>query len=306
MGQRLRAEHMDVSNTVDVTDVDQVGAEVKRIVQDCYPSFDFAPLDTLLADFRRLYEGDFPGFRACDIKYHDIQHVLDVTLAMARLLDGHERSHRRQDPLGPDMLLAGLAGALFHDSGYIRRTRDTRAKNGAAYTRVHVQRSARFLADYLPQVGLGEMVGVCSRIVQFTGYAVSPPDIKVASEQERKLGALLGTADLIAQMADVDYLRKCRDHLYDEFEIGGMAGEYGRYSHTGTVYRSPEHLLETTPNFMRSAIDIRLNGHFEGVHRYAARHFGGSDLYMDAIRENCRQLEAMLAVGGHRITVAIS
>lgn len=304
MGQRLRAEHMDVSNTVDVTDADVVGAEVRRIVESCHPGFDFSSLDVLVADFRSLYEGSFPGFRACDIKYHDVQHVLDVTLAMARLLDGHERSLPRAKQLGPELVLAGIAGALFHDSGYIRRTRDTRHKNGAAYTRVHVNRSARFLSDYLPQIGMASMVGVCSRIVHFTSYAKNPLDIEVANASERRLGALLGTADLIAQMADMDYLRKCRDHLYDEFEIGGMAGEFGTYSHTGTIYRSPEHLLESTPNFMRSTIEVRLNGHFEGVHRYAASHFGGSDLYMDAIQENCRRLEVMLAGPGHQTVAA--
>ena len=47
----------------------------------------------------------------------------------------------------------------------------------------------------------------------------------MASEQERCLGSLLGTADLMAQLADVDYLRKCRDHLYEEFELGGIARE---------------------------------------------------------------------------------
>jgi hypothetical protein len=300
MSQRSRAEHMDVSNTVDVTDATQVGDEVRRIAEACYPDFNFSALDFLVADFRRLYEGSFPGFRACDIKYHDAQHVLDVTLAMARLLDGYERGHSAPDQLGPELMLAGIVGALFHDSGYIRRTRDTRHKNGAAYTRVHVNRSARFLSEYLPQVGLDQMVGVCSRIVHFTGYAQSPNEITVANDGEWRLGALLGTADLIAQMADVDYLRKCRDHLYDEFEIGGMAGEFATSSHTGVVYQSPEHLLESTPNFMRSAIEVRLNGYFGGVHRYAASHFGGSDLYMNAIEENCRQLEAMLAVGAHK------
>ena len=103
MAQAQRAGHMDVSNTVDVSDPVAVAGEVRRILENRYEGFDYSPIDQLARDFSRLYRGSFPGFRACDIKYHDIQHVLDVTLAMARLLDGHDGRHDRTEHLGnPD------------------------------------------------------------------------------------------------------------------------------------------------------------------------------------------------------------
>lgn len=297
MDHALRASNMDVSNTVDVTDPAAVAGAVRGILGKRHPGYDFSPIDQLVADFARLYAGNFPGFRACEIRYHDTQHVLDVTLAMARLLDGHETEPGPVGPLGPELALAGIATALFHDSGYIRRERDHRHKNGAAYTRVHVRRGARFIAEYLPQVGLGDLVGTCTRIVRFTGYDTDPRNLRVASQQERQLGALLGTADLIAQMADVDYVTKCRDHLYEEFEIGGIAGEQARANHAGKVYHSPDHLLESTPEFIRHTIEKRLEVQFGGVYRCAARYFGGPNLYMDAILDNCRQLDALLSGG---------
>jgi hypothetical protein len=88
---------------------------------------------------------------------------------------------------------------------------------------------------------------------------------------------------------------KCRDHLYEEFEIGGMAGEGARPQHTGKVYHSRAHLLASTPGFMRDAIELRLEGEFDGVYRYTAAYFGGRNLYMDAIVENCRRLQRLLA-----------
>ena len=300
MGHAQRAGHMDVSNTVDVSDPASVADAVGNMLGNRYKEFDFSPIALLVTDFTRLYEGSFPGFRACDIKYHDMQHVLDVTLAMARLLDGHDSSHAPAEQLGPHLALAGIAAALFHDSGYIKRTRDRRGKNGAAYTRVHVSRGARFMTDYLPEVGLQHMVGICTRIIHFTGYELHPQQIEVADAREHRLGTLLGTADLIAQMADIDYVKKCRDHLYEEFVAGGMTGELGRAAATGVVYRSPQHLLESTPNFMRMTIDERLNGHFASAHRYAAAHFGGRNLYMDAIEVNRRALEASLSWGEQR------
>ncbi|MDX1735070.1 MAG: hypothetical protein R3228_11915, partial [Halioglobus sp.] len=249
----------------------------------------------LFTDFTLLYDGAYPGYHGCEIRYHNSQHVLDVTLAMARLLEGHARAVDDNACLDDTMVMAGIAAALFHDSGYIRRLDDTRHSNGAAYTRIHVRRSAQFLAQYLPRVQLDSLVGVCTRIVHFTGYELEPSAIAVSNESERLLGSLLGTADLIAQMADIDYVRKCREYLYEEFVIGGMAGEHGDYTHTGTIYRSPEQLLSMTPSFIRNAIEVRLEQQFDGVHRYAAEHFDGRHLYMDAIQENCRCLEAMLA-----------
>jgi hypothetical protein len=176
--------------------------------------------------------------------------------------------------------------------------RDNRNANGAAYTRIHVSRGIRFVSDYFPEVGLQYMVAPCTRILHFTGYEVDPRDLTVASEQEHLLGKLLGTADLIAQMADVAYAQKCRDYLFEEFAAGGLAGEKIRGSYKGAIYHSPEQLLRQTPAFMRTAIDVRLDGHFDSVHRYAADHFDGRHLYMEAIENNCSSLEALLANSG--------
>jgi hypothetical protein len=288
-----RAREMDVSNRVDVTDPDAVCDALLGILGRHYTR-GLKPVRRLVDDFARLYRGEYPGYHACDVGYHDLQHVLDVTLAMARLIDGHQQCHREDAPLDAKLAVAGIATALFHDSGYIRRRRDTRHSNGAEYTRTHVSRSSRFMGEYLPTVGLDWAVPICQRIVHFTGYEVNPADIDVPSEAERSLGWLLGTADLIAQMADVAYLEKCRDQLYPEFVEGGMAGEQGSYTKTGIVYKSPAHLMQSTPNFIRSAIQVRLDGYFHAYYRYAAHHFGGPNLYMDAIEQNCRRLEELL------------
>ena len=293
MGIFPRAGHMDVSNRVDVSDPEAVRGAVTQILANRNPGADLSPLSTLFDDFTRLYSGCYPGYRACDVRYHDMHHVLDVTLAMARLMDGHDRTCPPRQALGAENAIIGIAAALFHDSGYIRRTRDTRHRNGAAYTRVHIGRGIRFVEVYLPAVGLQHMVGPCTRILRFTGHEVDPSDLPVANEQEHLLGKLLGTADLIAQMADVAYAQKCRDYLYEEFAEGGVAA--GRRVDAGAQYQSPEQLLRQTPQFMRTAVHVRLDGHFNGVHRFAAEHFDGRHLYMDAICENCRNLEAALS-----------
>ena len=290
-----RARHNDVSDRIDVTDPDAVTAELLVVLGSHYSERELKDIPQLVADFARLYRGQYPGYHACDVEYHNIQHVLDVTLAMARLIDGYQKSDDAQVSLSGPMVVAGVACALFHDSGYIRRLRDTRHKNGAEYTRIHVSRSARFMEEYLPTIGMEYAVPICGRIVHFTGYEVNPADIDVPSEEERIVGWLLGTADLIAQMADVAYLEKCRDRLYPEFVGGGMAGKKGKYTKTGIIYKSPAHLMQSTPNFIRSAIQVRLDGYFHSYYRFAGVHFGGPNLYMDAINQNCDTLESLLA-----------
>ena len=295
MPMSQRANHMDVSNTVDVTDSCAVIAALRSILDSRYPEFDFAPVNIMVEDFTRLYQGEYPGYEACDVSYHNIQHVLDVTLAMARLIDGYESVTAEQERLGPELALTGIACAVFHDSGYIRRSADTKHKNGAAYTRIHVSRSARFMAEYLPTIGHASLVPLCTRIVHFTGYEVDPCNIEVHSAQEYSLGSLLGTADLIAQMADKAYLQKCHDFLYTEFLAGGIAGDTGLEGYAAPVYKSAEHLLALTPNFIRMAMDVRLDGYFNSAYRYTAEFFGGPNLYMDAIELNRQQLERLLA-----------
>jgi hypothetical protein len=285
---------MDVSNRVDVTDAGAVGAAIRSLLEQRYPGECFARVEALVADLKRLYDGDYPGYHGCEVKYHDIQHVLDVSLAMARLVDGHERSASEAERLGPDRALLGICAALFHDAGYIRRRNDTRHRNGGAYTRVHVDRSARWLREYLPSVGLARLAEPCARLVQFTNCGRNPAALPIREPGERRLGELLGTADLIAQLADLQYIEKCRDFLYAEFVEGGIAGASAAEGYGATTYRSPEDLLASTPGFIRWVLRERLEQQFRGAYHYAREHFGGANPYMDAIRDNYTRLEARL------------
>ena len=288
--------HLDVSGLVDVTDPTAVCREVQKIYQQRYPAADLSVLPILFADFARLYRGEYPGFLACETPYHDIQHVLDVTLATARLIDGYDlAADGAVLHIGADLAQLGIALALFHDAGYIRRKGDVKHQHGAEYTRTHVSRSARFLQDYLPTIGRADWAPVAAKLVHFTGYEIPPEAIAVKNPQHRLLGAMIGTADVIAQMADRAYLRKCRDYLYQEFEIGGMTRLQDRWGAETVIYASAEHLLEKTPGFIRHAIDDRLGKQFGGLYHCVANHFGGANLYLDAVTRNRQHLEQLLA-----------
>jgi hypothetical protein len=235
-----------------------------------------------------------PGYHGVDTVYHDRQHTLDVTLAAARLLVGYEKSADQAQRLGAERATITLVSALFHDAGYIRESDDTHANNGAEFTLFHVTRSARFLARYLPRIGMDAWTPVATRLVHFTGYELKPSEIQLPDVRDRRLGAILGTADLIAQMADRCYLEKCRDRLYPEFVLGGVAAATDSDGALQIRYSSGVDLLRHTPQFVRETRAQRLDDEFGQAYRYLEPLFGGKNPYLEAIDRNIGYLNRVL------------
>ena len=279
-----RRNDYDVTNSVRTTEVGPVAAEIRSIYTEHYNKSGAGRLQQAFDDFDALYSGEFPGYRACDTGYHDVQHVLDVTLAMARLLDGYKRVGR--EPLDERTFRLGVVLALYHDAGYIRRRADSRHHNGAEYTLTHVTRSARFLRSYMPLIGMSDMADLASRLVHFTGYETPVEKIRTERPIHRVIGNLLGSADIIAQMADRCYLEKCYDRLFPEFMLGGVAR---RKTSEGelVIFESAADLIAKTPGFYKSAAK-RLDDALQGAYHYAESHFGGNNPYIAEVEKNIR------------------
>jgi hypothetical protein len=292
---QYRRNDYDVTNTVQVSSVSAVRRAVEELYTQTWPSGRPEQLATAFADFGRLFNGQFPGYYGCDTVYHDLQHSLDDTLAMARLLAGYDRTHAPDQRLGAERALMGIVVALFHDAGYIRQIDDTSHRNGAEFTRTHVGRSAQFLARYLPTLGLADWVAVATQIVHFTGYEVPFDQIRLDDVRDRKVGHLVGTADMIAQMADRCYLEKCRDRLYPEFVLGGVAISRTGDGEVKMTYGSGLDVLRGTPGFAAETMRTRLDGEFGGAYHYVETLYGGRNPYMEAIEANLAYLKQVLA-----------
>jgi hypothetical protein len=280
-----RGSDYDVSSRVNTTDAQVVNDEVDRIYLDLYPSAPTRQLDHAFRDLTRLYRGEFPGYHPCDTPYHNLQHVLDVTLAMARLIDGYERARIGTQPFGDSLFRLGVITALFHDVGYVRKLKDHKHKNGAEYTLIHVSRGSHFLRDYLPKIGMAEMADIAAELIHFTGYEVPVGKINVPSLIYRLLGNMLGSADIIAQMADRCYLEKCCDRLYPEFVAGGLATRRTPEGIEQVVFASGKDLVMKTPGFFQVATK-RLDVDLGGCYAYAQQHFGGQNLYLEELNKN--------------------
>ncbi|HUN70303.1 MAG TPA: hypothetical protein VMU46_16000, partial [Burkholderiales bacterium] len=197
-----RLNQNDVTNRVNVEDADQVRDAVLSLYNARYPGAELSPLARAFDDVKALFEGDYPGYLPCDTLYHDVRHTLDMTLAMARLVDGHDRTQPGSEQLGARRAVLGVVIALLHDSGYMRRVSESGVENGAVFTKIHVSRSADFLLRYLPTIGFAAEAELASRLVHFTGYEMDVDDIKTSDAKDRRLGYMVGTADLIGQMSD--------------------------------------------------------------------------------------------------------
>ena len=297
MSQDRRNDY-DVTNTVQVSNPAMVRNAVYELFSETFPGATFDKLWLAFYDFERLFTGRYPGYKGCDTTYHDVQHTLDMTLALARLVVGYERSVEPGERLGANRAQMAIITSLFHDAGYIRHEeRDAEFSNGAEFTLYHVSRSADFLRRYLPELGLAKDVAVSSMIVHFTGYELDLDKIELDDPRDIICGHLIGTADMIAQMADRCYLEKCRDRLYKEFVVGGVAVENASPGEYMVRYTSGQDLLTKTPTFYQQVMRDRLHTKFNRAYRYMEVLYDGRNPYIEAIRNNIAHLVRVIETG---------
>ena len=289
----MRRSDFDITDRIRTTDPIDVGDEVLRLYLGLYPGGEVRPMARAFKDLSLLYHGKHPDYHPCDTEYHDIQHVLDVTLTMARLLDGYARGRKGGAPLPPDFFSVGVITALFHDVGYLRRRNDRKHRYGGEYTLTHVTRGSHFLRDYLPRIGLKQYAAAASQLVHFTGYERKVDTSRLDDPLLRRVGEILGTADVIAQMSDRCYLEKCRDRLYPEFVLGGLARRKLPGGRTLVVFSSGSDLVRKTPGFYRNAVK-RLDEQLHGAYRYAEKHFRSRrNPYVEEMNKNVSYAEVL-------------
>ena len=290
-----RRNDFDVTNRVQTTDPGEVRAEIGRIFQSLYPKATDATIARAIADAAKLFRGQYPGYTACDTMYHDLQHTLDVSLAMARIMAGYVR--QGQGPaIDADLFAFGIMAALFHDAGYIRRIGDQRHGNGAEYTKIHVSRGGRFLREYLRRIGMGRFAGAAAPTLHFTGYEQAAERIRVPDPIFRLIGNMLGSADIISQMSDRCYLEKCYERLYPEFVLGGVDRTTDEDGAEHIVFASAEDLVFRTPQFFLTAMK-RLHKQLDAMLRFAAERAQQRNLYLEEAEKNVGYARRIAASG---------
>lgn len=274
----------DTNVLYDLTDTNSPGAtlaEIKNILLLIAPALDPSPIEKIYDDIIRLFNGAFPGYRANNTKYHNLEHTSSSTLAAARLMHG---LHIQGQVFSPRLVQLCLIAILFHDTGLIQTEEEVEG-TGAQYTVGHEERSIAVMAKYLGENGYSPQdIRDCSHMIKCTELFFPMAEIPFGSEEVRIMGKVVGTADLIAQMADRNYQEKL-PLLFLEFQEAGMAG-----------YESPLELFRKTEEFYRKVARKRMTEVLGGISSAALDHFRerwgiDRDLYEEAIKHNIRRMK---------------
>jgi len=282
----MTTENLRLHELTDIKSTSETFAEIKKILLLIDPSFDFLLIENVYNDIIRLFNGNYPGYRASNTKYHDLEHTCAVTLATARLMHG---IHVQNQTFSSRVIQLGLIGALFHDTGLIQTVEENDG-TGAQYTIGHEDRSIALMERYLSDKGFsaGDILD-CSHIIRCTKLSLPLNEIPFRSEETKTMGKVLGSADLIAQMADRNYLKKL-PLLFLEFKEAGMAG-----------FETPLELFENTEEFYHSVARTRLAEELGNVSAAARYHFKSRwgtdrDLYAESIKNNIKNMRGITGV----------
>ena len=256
-------------------------AEIKNILLLIEPSPDSSQVEMVFEDIIRLFNGEFPGYKASNTKYHNLEHTCSTGLAAARLIHG---LHVQGQIFSPRLVQLCLIGALFHDTGLIQ-TEEEDEGTGAQHTIGHEDRSIALMGKYLADKGHPQDdIQDCGHMIKCTELFFPMEEIPFDSDEVWTMGKIVGTADLVAQMADRNYQEKL-PLLFMEFQEAGAQG-----------FETPLELFSKTEEFYRKVARKRMRNELEGISAAALYHFREKwgiekNLYEESIKYNIRRMK---------------
>ncbi|MGM0568988.1 MAG: HD domain-containing protein, partial [Elusimicrobiota bacterium] len=249
-----------------------------------YCARDFTKVKKAFDDFILLFKGKLPGYGKCNTPYHNINHSCDVFLALSRIIDGY---NIQNDLIPPDKAAVSLIAALLHDSGLLPDDSSNDLSSPPNFTE-HVNKSINYAKKYLLEKGFGkENALFAARIIKITDLDTSIKDVSFPRHIERILGSMLGTADLIGQMAARTYLERLL-YLYQEFRAAGIR-----------AYKSEYDLLTKTQDFYENLVVPRIRDDFFDVKKFAEIHFReryniNENIYISTIEKKLKYLKKII------------
>ena len=229
-------------------------------------------IDAFVEELRKGYvatytnlEPDYPGMLSYvgrmaleliangDAPYHDLNHTICVTLVGQEVIRG---KHLREGGVSPRDWLHFIISLLCHDIGYVRgicrgdgdgqhvtnlagdKITVPEGATDAAMTPYHIDRSRLFVRERFSKAVLSHLdTAEIEANIEHTRFPV-PEDEQHAPTDD--FPGLLRAADLIGQLADINFLRKTAS-LFNEFRETGTSEKLR--------YQSPADLRANYPHF---------------------------------------------------------
>jgi hypothetical protein len=278
----VMSDQMPIGNLLSFRDTQETQQFVCALLNDNFPGRSTEFLVAVFNKVCELFAGRFPGYQACDTKFHDLAHTYQATVATLRILDGQIKSGRPPTITARGFELT-VAAILLHDTGYIKQVGDIEG-TGAKYTLIHVERSVEFAAKFLPPLGVtADEVRLVQLAIKCTGIQVDTSKLEFRDPHERFLGYALGTGDMLGQMAGDDYPARL-PALYCEFAEAGI-----------TSYSSASDLVFQTRTFYEGRVRQLLNEEWGRVYQVLPLHFGnGRNLYLEAVDRNLERIDCLI------------
>ena len=277
---------------VDTRNLAAVQAEVATIYGRLFPKADVETMARAFEWVDDCFSGRLPGYQANDARYHDLEHTLQGTLCLARLLAARHQAGT-VPVLSARVFELAMLAILLHDTGYLKTVDDTEG-TGAKYTVTHVARSGDFAASLLARKGHPPAdIRAVQNMISCTGVNVDLPAIPFANDTERVAGYALSTSDLLAQMAADDYVDKLPE-LYEEFAEAAQFCEGKPIP--AILFNNVDDLMRKTPLFWERFVLPKINNDFCGLYKFLNNPYpDGPNWYLQKVEANLARLKQQLA-----------
>ncbi len=259
--------------------------EIVSLSSAICPSADCQLIRSIYNDMASFFSGSHPLFQKNTLQYHNLRHTQMVALATVRLFHG---LHCNKTHINAETLTKGLLSAYFHDTGMLLLEGDS-ATSGTEYIVNHEERSSLFLRHYIDRKELGQNISEdCATIICYTNLSLNPTTFAAHSHETQLAGQVVGSADILAQMADRYYL-EALPTLHEELKANKTY-----------QYASALELMIHTANFYHTIILNRLKHTFSNISQSMRTHFRerhkiDRDLYTENINKNINYLEQIIA-----------
>jgi hypothetical protein len=268
----------------DNDDPDQVWANAQAILSKINPNYELSPLSAVFQDVVSVFYGEYPGYQVIKTPYHDLRHTMDVFMCALRLMHGMCLSGEHL--CDEDISIIAIA-TLMHDIGYAQRIGED-GGTGAQFTKMHVYRGIDFMRGYFQEQHLSSSwAEFVERTMLCTNPALKFSEIDFPNPHVKMIGKLVGTADLVGQMADRSYLEKL---LFLFFEF--------REAHMGD-FKSMQDLLKRTGDFYGLSRK-KLDEDYEKAYQYLEFHFQdwfgvSHNYYIESMEKNIAFISKIVA-----------
>jgi len=281
----------DFYDVLQIVSLEEAVSEAGKIFAQMFPTTGFDAVQLAVQTVLDLYEGRYPGYRACNTYYHDFCHIQDTFLATVRLIHG---AWLDDEIFSEQSVCIALTAALFHDAGYIQEESNG-GGTGAKFTKIHIPRSMDFFERYAGEHGMNNKeISDGRAMIQCTDISKDIYKNMFSSSESELLGRILTIADLLAQMSDRIYLEKLL-FLYHEFD----EGQFGSYA-------DEDDLLRKTLGFFEFVMEY-MNRTLNKTNDYLLLHFKCSwgidiNLYDRAIKNHKDYLQKILALPDKKLS----